>query len=152
MIRPYQSADCEEVLSVWARASAAAHPFLSQAFMDRERRSIATEHLPAAETWVWEAGGRVVGFISLMGNEVGAIFVDPASQRSGIGRALMGRARTLRGALEVEVFEQNLIGRTFYAGLGFEFLHRRVHPPTGLAVWRLRLAEDAGWSTSQPDV
>jgi len=140
MIRTYRATDEEEVMGVWARASASAHPFLSQAFLASERRAIPEAYLPNAETWVWEAAGHVVGFISLLGNEVGGIFVDPASQRSGIGRALMERARTSRGELEVEVFARNLLGRAFYAKLGFEFMHGEVHTATGLEVLRLRLA------------
>ncbi len=139
MIRRYQPADCEDVLRVWARASAVAHPFLSEEFLDLERHNIPTVYLPNAETWVWVAGEQVVGFVSLLGNEVGAIFVDPKFHRSGIGRALMDRARELRGALEVEVFERNLQGRAFYAKLGFTLMHRQVHDQTGFAVMRLRL-------------
>jgi putative acetyltransferase len=140
MIRKYQSADREEVLNVWAEASALAHPFLSQEFLELERYNIPNMYMPQAETWVWEADGRVVGFISLLGNEVGAIFVDPEFHRSGIGRALMDRARALRGELEVEVFEKNLLGRAFYAKLGFEFMHKKVHDQTGFELMRLRLA------------
>lgn len=140
MIRQYQSADREEVLNVWAGASALAHPFLSQEFLELERYNIPNVYLPKAETWVWEADGRVVGFVSLLGNEIGAIFVDPEFHRSGIGRALMDRARALRGELEVEVFERNLLGRAFYAKLGFEFMRRKVHDQTGFELMRLRLA------------
>lgn len=140
MIRKYQPADCEDVLNVWARASALAHPFLSRKFQEQERLNIRKAHLPKAETLVWEADGRVAGFISLLGNEVGAIFVDPEFHRSGIGRALMDRARALRGELEVEVFERNLLGRAFYAKLGFVLMHRKVHHQTGFEVMRLRLA------------
>lgn len=42
-----------------------------------ECHNIANVYLPNAGTWVWESDGRVVGFISLPGNEVGGIFVDP---------------------------------------------------------------------------
>ncbi len=140
MIRKYQAADCEDLLHVWARASAVAHPFLSQEFLEQERHNIPSVYLPNAETWVWEADGRVVGFLSLLGNEVGAVFVDPEFHRSGIGRALMERARDLRGELEVEVFEKNPLGRAFYAKLGFQFLRRQIHDPTGFEVLRLRLA------------
>jgi putative acetyltransferase len=140
VIRKYQPADCEDVLNVWARASALAHSFLSQEFLELERHSIPRVYLPNAETWVWEADGHVVGFISLLGNEVGAIFVDPRFHRSGIGCALMDRAHALRGELEVEVFERNLLGRAFYAKLGFEFMHQKVHDQTGFEVMRLRLA------------
>jgi putative acetyltransferase len=139
-IRKYQPADCEAVLRVWARASAVAHPFLSQEFLELERHNIANVYLPNAETWVWEADGHVVGFVSLLANEVGGIFVDPEFHRSGIGRALMDRARALRGELEVEVFARNFLGRAFYAKLGFELMYEKVHDQTGLAIMRLRLA------------
>jgi putative acetyltransferase len=145
MIRKYQPADCEDVLNVWAQASALAHPFLSQAFLAVERHMIPNVYLPTADTWVWEADGRVVGFISLIGNEVGALFVDPAFHRSGIGRALVAQARGLRGALEVEVFERNLAGT-----LGFELLHQKVHDQTGFDILRLRLAADIGRTTVYP--
>jgi len=119
-----------------------AHPLPSQDFLERERFEISNVHLPKAEAWVCEADGRVVGFMSLLGNEIGALFVDPEFHRSGIGQALVDRARTLRGEVEVEVFERNLPGRAFYAGLGFEVLQRKAHEPTGLEVLRLRLAAD----------
>ena len=140
VIRKYRPEDCDEVLSVWAAASELAHPFLSEAFLEGERREIRNVHLPKAETWVWEAGGRVVGFISLLGNEVGAVFVDPSFQRSGIGRTLMDHAKALRGRLEVEVFRDNVVGRSFYARYGFEPILKKVHEPTGMEVVRLRLA------------
>jgi putative acetyltransferase len=143
MIREYVTADCEDVLNVWASASAQAHPFLSDAFLDLERQRIPRVHLVRAETWVWEANGRVVGFVSLLGNEVGAIFVDPEVQGSGIGRALMDHARARRGTLEVEVFKRNVLGRAFYARYGFEPVHEAVHEETGFEVLRLRLAAEA---------
>ena len=140
MIRKYQPEDCDEVLSVWAAATAMAHPFLSERFLEVERHEIRNVHLPKADTWVLEAEGHVVGFISLLGSEVGAIFVDPRFHRSGIGWALLDHARTLREELEVEVFRDNAVGRAFYAKYGFEPILQRIHEPTGLEVVRLRLA------------
>jgi len=139
VIREYRAADCADVLEVWARASAVAHPFLSEEFLELERERIPSVYLPNAETWVWEAEGRVVGFIALLGSEVGALFVDPRFHRSGIGRALMDRARDLRGALEVEVFERNGLGRAFYAKYGFEPMHQKLHEETGFEILRLVL-------------
>jgi putative acetyltransferase len=77
--------------------------------------------------------------MSLLGTEVGALFVDPGAQRAGIGRALIGKARTLRGELEVEVFKDNLLGRAFYAKCGFEVTQHSIHDQTGFEVIRLRL-------------
>ena len=36
VIRKYETADCEDVLNVWACASAVAHPFLSHEFLESE--------------------------------------------------------------------------------------------------------------------
>lgn len=148
-IREYRSSDLESLLDVWAAASSVAHPFLSQEFLERERKNISDLHLPNAETWVWEADGRVVGFIALIGNEVGAIFVDPSAHRAGIGRALMQKARALRGDLEVEVFEANTLGRAFYEKMGFEPVHEGINEETGFPMLRLRLAADRSVSTGE---
>jgi putative acetyltransferase len=139
MIRKYQPSDCDALLRVWSEASTVAHPFLDADFLARERHNIPTVYLPAAETWVWVVDEEIAGFMSLLGNEIGALFVDPRRHRSGIGRALVEWAQTLRGELEVEVFAENVLGRAFYAGMGFAFLHERIHDQTGREVMRLRL-------------
>jgi putative acetyltransferase len=97
-----------------------------------------------AETSVCEIDGSVVGFLSLIGNEVGAIFVDPDHQGRGIGRALMDGARDSRPFLELSVFEANSAGRGFYDAYGFELAGRQVNEDTGLPELRLRLGEGRG--------
>ena len=139
MIRKYNEPDLEDLLSAWEAASEVAHPFLTPEFLASERDNILNIYHPNAETWVYEDGGRVVGFIALIGNEVGAIFVHPSHQKTGVGRGLMDKARELRGELEVEVFVANTIGRAFYAKYGFEAFEEKVHCQTGLNVLRLRL-------------
>ena len=88
---------------------------------------------------MWDSGERVVGFVSLMGNEIGALFVAPAFHGQGIGRALVDHARELRGEMEVEVFQANAIGRSFYDRYGFEFCEEKRHEATGQTLLRLRL-------------
>jgi putative acetyltransferase len=144
MIRPFGAEDLEDVQVAWEAASRVAHPFLSEAFLAQERRNIAELYMPRAETWVWDEAGRVLGFISLMGNEVGGIFVHADHQRKGIGQALMDQARSLRGTLELEVFEANPIGRAFYERYGFAFVERKMDEATGFPVHRLRLVADEG--------
>ena len=89
MIREYRDEDLEELIEVWHRASLIAHPFLDDTFLARERGRIARVYVAAADTWVYELDAVVVGFIALIGHQVGAIFVEPALQGRGIGRALM---------------------------------------------------------------
>lgn len=139
MIRKYEDRDLEELLDAWYSASEVAHPFLDEAFFEQERQDIANIYLPNAETWVYELEGVVVGFISLIGNEVGGIFVDPRFHRQGIGRALIDEARRTRNVLELDVFKDNLVGRGFYEKVGFVQVAEQLHEETGFMQLRLRL-------------
>jgi putative acetyltransferase len=140
MIRKYRDQDLDDLLAAWASASEIAHPFLTQEFLALERENIPNLYLPNAETWVFDDGERVVGFVALLGNEVGAIFVHPSQQRRGVGQQLMDKARELRGELVVEVFKANTIGCAFYAKYGFEAIAEKVHEQTGFDLLRLRLS------------
>ena len=138
VIRQYVESDLDGVLSSWESASKIAHPFLTEEFLDTERYNIPNVYLPNTDTWVADVDGRVVGFIALMGNEVGAIFLDPEFQGIGIGRALMDKAQALHETLEVEVFKANSIGRKFYDRYGFGLLAESIHEPTSQDVLRLK--------------
>ena len=144
MIRQYRDQDLDDLLAAWAAASEIAHPFLTQDFIALERENIPNLYLPNAETWVFEDEGRVVGFVALLGIEVGAIFVHPSHQRRGVGRQLMDKAKELRGELVVEVFKANSIGRAFYAKYGFEIVAKKFHEQTGFDLLRLRLPSSEG--------
>lgn len=139
VVRPYKDRDLDDLLAAWESASEIAHPFLTQEFLALERENIPNLYLPNAETWAYESDGRVVGFVALLGNEVGAIFVHPSHQRMGVGRRLMDKAKELRGELVVEVFKANTIGLAFYAKYGFEIVAEKVHEQTGFDLLRLRL-------------
>lgn len=82
-VREYQADDLQDLLAAWESATRLAHPFLTDDFLDQERRNIPELYLPNAETWVVEQDQRVIGFIALLGNEVGAIFVDPYTRVPG---------------------------------------------------------------------
>lgn len=139
MIRPFADEDLGEVLDVWYEASLVAHSFLSEEFLATERREVAEHWLPLAETMVYEHDGRVIGFLALIGNEVGAIFVHPRCQGRGFGRALMDRAWSIRPFLELNVLEANAIGRRFYETYGFKLIDRHIGETTNQPELRLRL-------------
>ena len=137
-IRQYRESDLEAVLSSWEKATILAHPFMTDDFIAQERKNVAEIYIPNTDTWVVEIDGNVEGFIALMGNEVGAIFLQPQFHGRGAGKALMDKARELHGDLEVEVFKENAIGRKFYSQYGFEQLDEKLHEPTGQQVLRLK--------------
>ncbi len=138
MIRPYSDSDLTEVLDVWYSASLKAHPFLSEEFLETERRLIAEEWLPASETFVFEFDERVVGSVSMHGNEVGGLFVAPEYQRRGIGGALLDHVGASRPHLELDVFKANTAARAFYRSYGFRFVNEHVNEDTGQPELRLR--------------
>lgn len=138
VIRRYES---NAVMAAWESGSRLAHPFLPREFQDQVRRDIPNLYSPNAETWVLERNEVVVGFVALLGNEIGAIFAKEDCHRSGAGRALLDKAIQLKGDQEVEVFKANSIGRSFYEKTGFLFISESVHEPTGNTVFRLRRTE-----------
>ena len=87
-----------------------------------------------------EEEGKVVGFISLMGNEVGAIFIMPTCQGRGIGTQLMDHVTGFHRELEVEVFAKNTIGRAFYEKYGFSSVKEYIHEETNQSAYRLRIS------------
>ena len=138
MIRLYQEKDTEDIIEAWYQASLIAHPFLTEAFLKQEDKNLRELFLPRSQTWVYEMQGQVVGFISLLDNEVGGIFVHPSWQRQGIGKALMDKASSLHERLELDVFEANKQGRSFYAKYGFEPVTKIREETTGEMTIRLR--------------
>ena len=141
-IRQYKNSDLDEVLFSWETATRLAHPFMTDEFIAQERINTAEIYMPNTDTWVVEIDGTVRGFIALMGNEVGAIFLQPDYHGKGAGKALMDKAQQLHGDLEVEVFKENSIGRKFYSRYGFEHLQEKLHEPTGQQVLRLKFTAD----------
>jgi putative acetyltransferase len=137
-IRPYNLNDLPRVLEIWEEAARTAHPFLPESFIVSEREQVREVYIPMAATWVFEDDGRVVGFISLVGDDVGGLFVEPSCHRRGIGRALLDFALAKGRPLELEVFEENSPARAFYERCGFVDVSDYLHAETGHRMVRMR--------------
>jgi len=141
MIRKYIKSDDQAIIDTWYSASKVAHPFLTMDFLKSEEENIRNIYLPNTETYVYEVNGEVIGFIALMGNEVGAIFLDPDYHGHGIGYRLMEFVSKLYNELEVEVFKKNSIGRAFYKRFGFTFLSEGFHEGSNCETLRLKFVK-----------
>ncbi|WP_299654086.1 GNAT family N-acetyltransferase [uncultured Tateyamaria sp.] len=130
-IRPYRADDTEDVIAVWQRANALAHPFLSADFVADVHKAMRDIYLPNAETYVLAVRGAVIGFVALVATDIGGLFLDPAWHGRGFGRALVDHAFALKGPLTVEVFRDNAIGRAFYERYGFVMVADALHEPSG---------------------
>lgn len=134
MIRKHRSDDTDAVVDVWRSASALAHPFLPQEFIEQEADNVRNVYMKYAETWVTEIDGVVIGFIAMIDNEIGGLFLDPEYHRRGFGRAMVDKAVLMKGSLTVEVFTQNIGGRKFYSAYGFRGSEEYLHEPSGQMI------------------
>ncbi|MBR3372139.1 MAG: GNAT family N-acetyltransferase [Rhodobacteraceae bacterium] len=126
VIRPFdRAADTEILSSIWFDASIIAHPFIGRRRLLEQRRLIADEYLPNAETWVASHSGHAIGFISLLDSFIGGLFVAPDRQGLGAGRRLVAHALAQKGALSLEVYTANEHAVRFYTSLGFSEVSRR---------------------------
>ncbi|MBV1894978.1 MAG: GNAT family N-acetyltransferase [Rhodobacteraceae bacterium] len=137
MIREFQDEDTESIISVWRSASAVAHPFLSDSFMDQGEQDIRNIYLKFAETSVTVVNNKVVGFIAMAEDEIGGLFLSPDFHGQGLGRDMVDLVRESNSSLKVEVFEKNAIGRRFYAAYGFQGTETYLHEPSGEIVIKL---------------
>lgn len=134
-LRPYHALrDLERCMALWRAASEIGHPFLEAATLDADAVVVRDSYMPAAEITVAEQAGTVVGFIALLGDLVGGLFVDPAAHRSGAGRALVSDALRRKGRLDVEVYAANAGARAFYIACGFVETGRRDTDDHGRAL------------------
>ena len=69
-------------------------------------------------------GDRVVGFSMVRHQHIDMLFVDPATQARGIGKALLVAAEAA-GARSLECFRNNQEARDFYEKHGWTFDHAR---------------------------
>lgn len=119
-IRKGRPEDHEELVGIWLRSVRATHAFLTEADIQELLPVVRDTALPALELWVLCAeGGALAGFMGLDGANVEALFLDPAWTRRGGGRILLDHARRLKGALRVDVNEQNPEALKFYLAEGF---------------------------------
>jgi len=140
MIREYNKADLENLMSIWQQASALAHPFLEEEFVKNITEAMRTIYLPdpEAKTYVFEENKNVLGFISMRENEIAGLFVNPEHHSKGIGSCLINHIKENYENLEVEVFKNNKIGRAFYDKYEFVTIKEYLFEPAKQEILRMR--------------
>lgn len=137
IIRKREDRDNDEIMNIWYKASGLAHPFLENDFVKKAKNDLRDIYIPNSETWVYEDNNSVIGFISMLGNEIGGLFVLPNNHFKGIGTQLVNFVKEFHLELEVEVFEKNVIGRAFYEKYGFVLIKRYFHTESKNDILRL---------------
>jgi len=143
-IRPYREVDQEHILRIWYSESLRSHPFIPARFWEGHLETLRNRYLPESETFVAERDGRLVGFISLIGNYIGAFFVDVLHQGQGIGSALMEYAHKSKGSLFVDVYKENTHARSFYEQYGFTQKREKIQHETGHTMITMHIEKNSG--------
>lgn len=126
-IRRARAADRPALVALWERSVRATHDFLTEADIVGLRPHVGKALSDdALELWVLTERGDVpIGFMGLAGNEIAALYLEPARRGQGSGRRLVAFAQQRRdGDLTVDVNEQNPGARGFYEALGFVVVGR----------------------------
>jgi putative acetyltransferase len=126
-IRAARPSDHDALVALWERSVRATHLFLAEADIVELRPRVAEALCDdALELWVLaDRADATIGFMGLAGDDISALFLEPAYRGRGGGRRLVAHAQALRGGdLTVDVNEQNPAARGFYEALGFVVVGR----------------------------
>lgn len=133
LIRPYKSDDFEAVTSLWRRAREQAFPEFQRAkghTFEEDQAYFRDVILVNNDVWVAEVHGKSAAFMAISGDLVDQLYVDPAYQRSGLGKALLDHAKSLSPErLWLFTLQINTNGRAFYEKNGFRAVKFGFSPP-----------------------
>ena len=119
VLRPYAERDRDACLAIWRAASESGHPFLTSADLDSDQVLVRDIYLAKAAITLACDREEPVGFIALIDDFIGGLFVKPAWHRRGVGRLLVNAASRQVGPLKVEVYAANTNAIRFYEVSGF---------------------------------
>jgi ribosomal protein S18 acetylase RimI-like enzyme len=125
-IRRATEADADAVADVWLASFHTALPTVQLAHTDDEVRGwIRSSLVPDGETWVAEAGGEVVGLMSLGADELDQLYLRPDWRGRGLGDRFIALAKERRpDGLSLYAFQVNGAACRFYERHGFEVVDR----------------------------
>ena len=126
-------------MDIWYSASTVVHPFLEKSFIDKVTSDMRNLYIPGSDTWVYVEDNSIIGFVSMIDNEIGGLFILPDDQSKGVGRKLVDFIAETHKNIEVEVFEKNDVARKFYQKYGFKQIKQYFHEESKNEVLRLSI-------------
>jgi GNAT superfamily N-acetyltransferase len=144
VVRSAGSGDLDAAARVWHEsASAMDGAPADMPSRDALRRRIHSELEAGWDLYVALCGGQVIGMLALKPAEavLDQIFVAPAAQGKGVGRALLDAAKqALPHGFTLRMAASNARARRFYEAAGLTRRGGGIHPCTGIPVhfygWR----------------
>jgi ribosomal protein S18 acetylase RimI-like enzyme len=141
MIRAATTADIDDIARILRVSFETAMPFIPPLHTpDEDRTFIRTRVIPACEIWVADENG-VIGFIAFREGWIDHLYIRPAHQRRGLGRALLEQAKKRFPELQLWAFQRNHKAIAFYEANGFRLVRQtdgaqnEEREPDALYIW-----------------
>lgn len=115
--------DFEALVGIWERSVRASHDFLTEVAFNEIRAALVPCYFPGVDLYAIADKGSFVGFIGLSADTIEMLFIDAGCRNHGYGSALIDFAKR-KGAVKVDVNEQNPSALKFYEAKGFRVIAR----------------------------
>ena len=86
-----------QVVALWYEVSIESHDFISSDYWQQNREAMAREYLPESETYLAVEQDDILGFGSVAGSYLAALFVKSSAQGRGIGKGLLNYIKGAEG-------------------------------------------------------
>ena len=140
MIRKLRDEDLNKVMNIWLESTIKAHNFISEDYWENNYNIVKDVYIPMAETFVYDDGLDIKGFISIINNEfIGALFVDSNCQRLGIGSELIDYILKKYEKLSLAVYKNNKKAVSFYKNKGFKVIKEQVNEDSGFQEYIMEI-------------
>lgn len=144
MIRQFKKSDTDAVMRLWLEGNTQAHYFIDGGYW-AENYDLAREAISAAEVYVYEKDGEVVGFAGTDNGFIEGIFVDKRCRSAGIGHKLIGFLKEKYPHLSLSVYKRNARALNFYLREGFTVTQSGRDETTGEEELTLSFSADDAW-------
>lgn len=132
MIREINDNEIDKVMKIWEESTIKAHNFIEESYWKENYNKVKDIYIPMAETFVYDDGIDIRGFISVIDNNfIGALFVDTNFQNLGIGSKLIDFAVERYKLLNLAVYKENEGAVNFYISKNFKIIKEQINEDSG---------------------
>jgi putative acetyltransferase len=120
LIRKYLESDKHNFISLYIQSNVEGQNYLSPEFWKADAQEVMEKHMQQSKTWLYEHEGKIVGAISVSGDEIAGLIVSSSYWRKGIGSSLIKHVKDYKLKLHLKVFKKNTRALNFYQKNGFK--------------------------------
>ncbi|MDE1549107.1 N-acetyltransferase [Jeotgalibaca caeni] len=137
-IREAREEELDRLIEIWLDASRQSHSFIDSSYWEENVGVMRGLYLPLSQNTVIEDEGEIVGFLSMMGEELAALFIDPRYQQQGYGQQLLRFVQAHQETIALSVYAKNKNALSFYQKHHFLMIEECVDEPTNEIEYRMK--------------